>query len=435
MKTVAVFLLTLFLVCSANPSNGNFFQTLHERPAVTTASGTVIRLVNVPSLHVRQFLGIPYAQPPVGDSVAHRILDATRLAPACPQYESATKTVYNTIFRESVINGPTSEDCLYLAVWAPLRPSDHLLPVFIFIYGGGFTTGGLDDKNLGILDQRLAIQWVRDNIAASGGDPDQIILWGQSSGSVSVDIHNFAYPDDPIVAGFISDSDYTQTNFTFVAEHFNCTSTASGRLGCMRNISSTDIEAYLKSYSDTGTTPSLTFEVIVDDAVFFSNYTDRYLAGNMSDRPAIFGTNRNEDTSLVSLPTDPAINALNETLVISNTLSKALCNFTNVSPYDWLASYHSSEFYQIFGTAPDFGGPNTSFENEVSATVQDLWLAFAQDPYDALPSFGWSEYSDGYINVLANQTNNGTGIIMQLVNSDDIDDQCSESALITEASY
>ena len=150
---------------------------------------------------------------------------------------------------------------------------------------------GLDqeDLNLGILDQRAALEWVRSNIEKFGGDVDKIYMWGQSAGATAVDEYNYAWPDDPIVSGIILHSggafstsgtdDPQHTNFTFVAEHFGCNNKSSiSQVDCMRGVPAAKLEAYL------GTTEgsALSFTTVVDNRLKFSNYTERALAGNFS---------------------------------------------------------------------------------------------------------------------------------------------------------
>jgi para-nitrobenzyl esterase len=171
----------------------------------------------------RSFLGIPYAAPPVGalrwrapQSAApwRGVRDATRPGAWCPQ-------VWD--------NGPGkppqmvgSEDCLFLNVETPRRVTGRL-PVMVFLHGGGFTSGSgapydptrivtqgrvvvvtlnyrlgalgfLDHPalrdpyagNFGLADQQAALRWVRRNIAAFGGDPGNVTLWGESAGAYSV---------------------------------------------------------------------------------------------------------------------------------------------------------------------------------------------------------------------------------------------------------
>jgi cholinesterase len=219
--------------------------------------------------------------------------------------------------------------------WGPpggSKGDDQGLPVLIFIYGGGFSTGGEDvpyqiaaqwvnrtpnhivvsfnyrvnifgfpnaaglgEQNFGLLDQRAAVEWVQKNIAAFGGDPTRMVIWGQSAGSISVDYYNYAYSEDPIVTGLIMDSgtafssistdDTTHSNITFVADHVGCNGTANDaaqQLACMRNASASSIEDFVATYEESGATPALSFDPIVDGTVVFANYTARALAGQQA---------------------------------------------------------------------------------------------------------------------------------------------------------
>ncbi|HEX4451465.1 MAG TPA: carboxylesterase family protein [Kofleriaceae bacterium] len=169
---------------------------------------------------VHTWLGIPYAAPPVGalrfrppEPVAPWAgeLDATRVGPVAMQ-ES------NSVMAGLTDKTRISEDCLTLNVSAPARGSNH--PVMVWIHGGAFVMGsggvplydgitfasrhdivvvsinyrlGLfgflftgDQGNVGLLDQIAALRWVRDNIAAFGGDPDNVTVMGESAGAISI---------------------------------------------------------------------------------------------------------------------------------------------------------------------------------------------------------------------------------------------------------
>lgn len=179
---------------------------------------------------VRAWLGIPFAVPPVRElrwkapqpaAKWEGVFHADRFAPMCLQ-AGRGRTMNHYFGTEA-----TSEDCLYLNVWAPL--SGEKLPVVVWIYGGGFTVGsasmanysgeGLAEKgvvrvnlayrvgpmgffahpeltneggghsgNYGLMDQVAGLQWVKRNISAFGGDPDNVTIMGQSAGSISVSL-------------------------------------------------------------------------------------------------------------------------------------------------------------------------------------------------------------------------------------------------------
>jgi carboxylesterase type B len=188
---------------------------------------------------VMSFKGIPFAAPPVGDlrwkppvppAKWNGVLKADHFSASCPQrvregQQAPESSPYTAEFH---VHGAVSEDCLYLNVWTPAKTPAEKLPVMVFFYGGAFTSGstsvpaydaeGLVTKsvvtvtinyrlgllgfltspeldaesphhvsgNYGTQDQVEALKWVARNIAAFGGDPGRVTIFGQSAGGGSV---------------------------------------------------------------------------------------------------------------------------------------------------------------------------------------------------------------------------------------------------------
>jgi carboxylesterase type B len=123
---------------------------------VTTSSGVVQGFTNSTAPDVRQFLGVPFAQPPVGDlrfaapqksKTSNETIQALQLPNSCmQQFNSNSSTIYTTYETGFLISGGDSEDCLYLSIWAPavasIQSQQRPLPVLLYIPGGGFTSGG-----------------------------------------------------------------------------------------------------------------------------------------------------------------------------------------------------------------------------------------------------------------------------------------------------
>lgn len=134
---------------------------------IETSTGTITGLVNGTTPNVRQFVSVPFAQPPVDglrwlppqalETNSSQMIDATRYPPSCPQYLSANPTVYNQVIQPWIpyrYDQPadageslqtSSEDCLYLGIWTPANATNtSALPVLFFITGGAFQTNGVD---------------------------------------------------------------------------------------------------------------------------------------------------------------------------------------------------------------------------------------------------------------------------------------------------
>ncbi|KAI0844960.1 alpha/beta-hydrolase [Daldinia vernicosa] len=197
------------------------FAGLAESKAVKTHSG-IVHGGQCSTTDIDYFYSIPYAKPPLGElrfappepyNNSGRVINATTPAPACIQF--------GELFAETTA---TSEDCLFLDVWAPASATPKSnLPVKVWLYGGSNAVGGISDPtyngcfsaadsivvsinyrvgplgylalsdlgltgNYGIMDQLLGLRWVQDNIAAFGGDPRKVLLFGQSAGALDASI-------------------------------------------------------------------------------------------------------------------------------------------------------------------------------------------------------------------------------------------------------
>ncbi len=198
---------------------------------------------------VQSYLGVPFAAPPVDElrwqpPQAAADWNGIRMAK-----EFGPRPVQKYLYSDMVFRSPAvSEDCLYLNVWTPATENQQGLPVLVYFYGGGFSAGSGDEGrydgerlaqegvvvvtpnyrlnvfgflshpelsaasayggsgNYGLMDQAAAIQWVRDNIAAFGGDPERITIAGESAGSMSVSAQMVSPLARDLLAGAVGQS-------------------------------------------------------------------------------------------------------------------------------------------------------------------------------------------------------------------------------------
>ncbi|XP_037371738.1 carboxylesterase 4A [Talpa occidentalis] len=203
-----------------------------KKPLVATKYGLLQgKQMHVAKTNINVFLGVPFAKPPVGTrrftapeapEPWKGIRHATTHAPACLQesWGQVTSMYFSTGRRYQWLR--FSEDCLYLDVYAPARaPGDALLPVMVWVPGGAFLVGAASTYdgselaareqvvvvllqyrlgilgflstgdsqargNWALLDQVEALRWVQKNIAAFGGDPGRVTLFGQSAGAFCI---------------------------------------------------------------------------------------------------------------------------------------------------------------------------------------------------------------------------------------------------------
>ncbi|KXT06800.1 hypothetical protein AC578_7089 [Pseudocercospora eumusae] len=322
-------------------------QASYGTPTVTVKNGTIAG-VHSSTYNEDYFLGIPFAQPPLGElrfrnpqsinTSFDGTLEATEYAPECYGYGG------------DQIGYPQSEDCLYLNIIRPSGYENESLPVGVWIHGGGLFEGGTRDErynlsfivqnsveigkpiiaasiayrlgpwgflssqevsgsgntNIGLRDQRLALHWINENIGAFGGDKDKVTIWGESAGAASVGWHLTAYDgrDDGLFRAGIMQSGNPvnygsyRTNVKFQPQYdalvnaTNC-STATDSLSCLRSIPSDT----LANLFNTTTSISYGWSPIVDGD-FIQRWASIQLAeGAFVKVPVIDGANTDEGTA------------------------------------------------------------------------------------------------------------------------------------------
>ncbi len=351
--TTPALLLLLWSACPEGP------VAIDDVVAVT---GGDVRGRVIEASSVRVWEGIPYAAPPLGDlrwkpPAPVKVWESVRKAPdPVPQ---CVQSVSTGGFYDDPDPAPLDEDCLYLNVWSAAEEADEARPVMVWIHGGGLVFGdgsrydgrvlaekgvvvvtinyrlgpfgfmahpGLSAEspysasgNYGFLDQIAALEWVRDNAASFGGDPDRVTIFGESAGSLSVNVMQAS----PLARGLfhcvIGQSGgafhpmaYLRENKPW-ADSAETLGVAFSKAAGATGENDVQIMAALRAMS-----AQQVFDVFESDAAF-SNYwvlgqvdghvlpaeiADIYSEGRQANVPVMIGSNADEGTSLADVILD-----------------------------------------------------------------------------------------------------------------------------------
>jgi para-nitrobenzyl esterase len=409
---------------------------------------------------VHTFLGIPYAAPPVGNL-------RWKAPQPTPQWEGVRKAtefgarcmqapVYSDmIFRDS---GP-SEDCLYLNVWTPAKEDSDKLPVMVWIYGGGYVAGSSSEPrqdganlaekqnvvvvsmnyrlgmfgffvhpelaaesghnssgNYGLLDQLAALQWVHDNIAAFGGDPANVTIFGESAGSFSVS----AQMASPLGKGLFekaigeSGGAFSRTGLSFAplsVREEKDSKLAKAALGVSTLAELRDIPAQklLDAFSKPGPEGIFAFGPNVDGYFLPESVPAIFAAGKQNDVPLLAGWNHDEGSFEVAeqKPTAESFKAeakkefgdkADEFLALYPHATDAEAfrsaedfagdQFIVWATWKWISAQVATGKQPIYRYRFDLGQPNPLTGQRVAFHSSEIDYVFGQ--LDARPNVIWS---------------------------------------------
>lgn len=465
---------------------------------VHTASGLVQGTVSTDG-KVRIYEGIPFAAPPVGDlrwkppqPVApwQGVRSATQFGARCMQ----GRIFADMVFRD---DGP-SEDCLYLNIWTPAESADAKLPVMVWIYGGGFQAGASSEPrqdgehlahkgvilvsmnyrlgifgffahpelaeespqhaggNYGLMDQAAALKWVHDNIAAFGGDPSNVSIFGESAGSMSVS----AQMASPLARGLFQRAmGESGATFGYMASMPTLQKSEQSGAAFAKAINAPSLKDLRaipaqKVLEEALAQKTFRFWPNVDGMFFTESPWDTYAAGRQARVPLLAGWNRDEQSDAgffrkepetlanykanLAKMEDPDVAgflknypAANEQEMKQSAGQLAGDMFIAYSTWRWLefqfpvaptyryhfeeappaspgseahGAYHSADIEYVFGNLDWKKLPFTAADYRVSDQMQSYWTNFAKtgDPngngMPAWPLYGPPQYQVMHFN-------------------------------------
>lgn len=289
------------------------------------------------------FLGVPFAEPPVGELRWKAPRPPKTWQGVKPAREFGPAAVQTNVFGDMVYRGKgTSEDCLYLNIWTPAANENKALPVLVYFYGGGFVAGdGSEPRydgasmaqkgivtvtvnyrlnvfgflahpelteeapyhasgNYGLLDQNAALKWVYENIEEFGGDPERITIAGESAGSISVSTHMASPLSRDLIAGAIGESGASIKPTLApvpLAEAETIGKQFAGNIGhsSLKELRSLSTDELFKLYNESG---RFGFPTVIDSYFLPQSLPEIFENGNQAQIPLLVGWNSAEMPSV-----------------------------------------------------------------------------------------------------------------------------------------
>lgn len=394
---------------------------------------------------VNVFLGVPFAQPPVGELRFkapklplkwEHVLDVTNLPASCFQ---AIDTEFDRFKGVDMWNPNTelSEDCLYLNVWEPAASTNSSKrAVMVWIYGGGLYSGtstlelydgrilaavgdvvvvsmqyrigalgflylGTPEApgNQGLLDQNLALRWVRENIVHFGGDPSRVTVFGESAGAFSVNLHLLSPLSKDIVRSGIMQSasasapwgfdmpDLAKAKAKNFAKQLGCAKKKElDVVKCLQQIKAADLVAVQQNVGNPDAAIVAAFVATIDNHFLTEHPVKTLERGNFKQESVLMGVNRDEGFYFLAYLEPDYLGTKNITKKITPVVYRSTVNgilglpagqastVAETAAFEYGAPYHGKNSMQYRKPLDDIMG-DTAFK----CPVVDVALWYAKD--------------------------------------------------------
>lgn len=387
-----------------------------------------------------EYRGIPYAAPPVGElrwkapqppAPFEGVYEAVSFRNKCMQAEGSSPPWDKDFYDDPAFDQPMSEDCLYLHIWAPKGAEN--CPVAFWIHGGAFLHGWAAEKefdgaayckrgvifvsveyrcgvfgylahpwltaesglsgNYGSLDQIAALDWVYENIAAFGGDPKNITVFGQSAGAMSTQ----ALVSSPLTEGRIAKAILQSGGSYGVGLHRDITLKEQEEFGlafpealgvdsleAMRRKPAGEVFAAMEPFFNKvmPKAQGLFLVPTIDGRLLTQGYYQTIDEGKIRDIPYMIGCTKDDITAPPELENKREAPLYKGCAAFSHKLEELgrkpayMYYFTRDLPGDDQGAWHSSELWYMMGTLDRCWRPWTDGDRELSGRMLDYWANF-----------------------------------------------------------